>query len=44
MTKNEILNEIEDLQQAFTDIQSTERYYALQMLKDRILTFNTKEK
>jgi hypothetical protein len=44
MTQSQILNEIEDLQQAFVDVGATERYYALQMLKDRILTFNTNEK
>ena len=44
MTYNQILAEIQDLQDTFIEINAIERYYAMQMLKDRILTFKTKEK
>lgn len=44
MTQNQILDEIQDLQDLFLKVGATERYYAMTMLKDRILTFNTKDK
>lgn len=43
MTQNQILAEIQDLQNTFVELNAMERYYAMQMLKDRILNFNTKE-
>ena len=44
ITQSQIIKEIQDLQDAFSETKDSERYYAMEMLKNRISTFNTKEK
>ena len=44
LTQDEILKEIQDLQDTFEEVNAPERYYAMQILKDRMLTLATKER
>jgi len=44
MTQSQMMEEIQDLQDMFSETKASERYHAMEMLKNRISTFNTNEK